>query len=269
METLRLVRWGTGAACLFVLLWWETLAPFLPLFSSSWRGRAGHGLRNITLSLINAGLTALLFTGLWAGAAGWAEYHSWGVLSWLNGWPVGHALAALLALDLWTYWWHRLNHRLPVLWRFHRAHHSDLQVDVTTASRFHLGEILFSDCLRVPLILLIGVRFKELLIYETVLLALVQFHHANIGLPGGLDRLLRCFIVTPAMHKVHHSRVSVETDSNYSSISSVWDRLFRSFRLRPDPRTIQFGLDDFSEPGDQTLAGILKTPLARRSGTPL
>jgi sterol desaturase/sphingolipid hydroxylase (fatty acid hydroxylase superfamily) len=210
-----------------------------------------------------------VFTGLWAGAADWAARHAWGALSWLGAWPVGHTLGALLALDLWTYWWHRLNHRVPILWRFHRAHHSDPQVDVTTASRFHLGEILLSNCLRIPLILMVGIRLEEIVIYETLLLAVIQFHHANIGLPVALDRLLRCLIVTPAMHKVHHSRVSVETDSNYSSVSSIWDRLFRSFRLRPDPRTIQFGLDDFSNPEDQTLAGILKTPLARRSGTRL
>ncbi len=267
METVRLVRWGAGPAWLFVLLWWETLAPFLPLFQPGWRGRARHGLRNITLSLINTGLTALLFAGLWASAADWAADRCWGALNGLSGWPAGHALGALVALDLWTYWWHRLNHRLPVLWRFHRAHHSDAQVDVTTASRFHLGEILLSDCLRILVIVLIGIRLKELVIYETVLLTVVQFHHANIGLPAGWDRLLRCLIVTPAMHKVHHSRVPVETDSNYSSVCSVWDRLFRSLRLRHDPHVIQFGLEDFSKPGDQTLAGILKAPLARRSST--
>ena len=169
-------------------------------------------------------------------------------------------------MDGWTYGWHRLNHRVPFLWRFHRAHHSDAQMDVTTASRFHIGEILFSNCLRIPLILLLGIQLWELVLYETALLAVIQFHHANVGVPPRLDQLLRCFIVTPAMHKVHHSRWQPETDSNYSSLLSIWDRLFRSFRLRDDPRTIQFGLDEFARPENQTLAGILKTPLKAGRG---
>ena len=132
-----------------------------------------------------------------------------------------------------------------------------------SASRFHIGEILFSNCLRIPLILLVGIHLWEIVLYETALLAVIQFHHANIGLPSRLDQLLRCFIVTPAMHKVHHSRWQPETDSNYSSLLSVWDRIFRSFHLRDDPRTIQFGLDDFAKPEDQMLPGILQTPLKR------
>ena len=93
--------------------------------------------------------------------------------------------------------------------------------------------------------------------------AVVQLHHANVGLPPKLDRWLRLFIVTPAMHKVHHSRWQPETDSNYSSLFSVWDRLFASFRLRDDPRTIQFGLNEFDRPEQHTLAGLVKTPLGQ------
>ena len=141
-------------------------------------------------------------------------------------------------------------------------------MDVTTASRFHIGEILFSNCLRIPLILLLGIHLWEIVLYETALLAVIQFHHANVGLRRRLDQLLRCFIVTPAMPKVHHSRWQPETDSNYSSLLSVWDRLFRSFRLRDDPRTIQFGLDEFAKPEDQTLPGFLITPLHHQSTRP-
>ena len=261
MARMRPLRWGTGPALLFLLLWWETLTPFFPLFQVGLRKRALHGLRNVALALINSGLTALVFVGLWAAAAAWAERNAFGILNWMNCPPLWHAATAVLVLDFWTYCWHRLNHRVPFLWRFHRAHHSDSQMDVTTASRFHIGEILFSNCLRVPLILLLGIHLWEIVLYETALLAVIQFHHANIGLPQRVDQLLRCFIVTPAMHKVHHSRWQPETDSNYSSLLSIWDRVFRSFRLRDDPSTIQFGLDEFAKPEDQTLSGILKTPL--------
>ena len=260
MARARPLRWVTGPVLLFLLLWWETLTPFLPLFQNDSRQRTRHGLRNIGIALLNSGMTALLFVGLWATTANWAAHNGFGFLNWTGAPPLWHALAAVLALDFWTYWWHRLNHRLPFLWRFHRAHHSDAQMDVTTASRFHVGEILFSNCLRIPLILLLGIHLWEIVLYETALIAIIQFHHANIGLPPCLDQLLRCFIVTPDMHKVHHSRWQPETDSNYSSLLSIWDRIFRSFRLRDDPSTIQFGLDEFAKPEDQTLPGILKTP---------
>ena len=262
MARARPLRLATGAVLLFLLLWWETLAPFLPMFKNDARQRTRHGLRNIGLALLNSGMTALLFVGIWGTTANWAAHNGFGLLNWAGAPPLWHALAAVLALDFWTYWWHRMNHRLPFLWRFHRAHHSDAQMDVTTASRFHIGEILFSNCLRVPLILLLGIHLWEMVLYETALLAVIQFHHANIGLPQRVDQLLRCFLVTPAMHKVHHSRWQPETDSNYSSLLSIWDRVFRSFRLREDPSTIQFGLDEFAKPEDQTLSGILKTPLA-------
>lgn len=261
MARARPLRWLIGPMLLFLLLWWETLTPFLPMFRNNARQRARHGLRNVAIALLNSGMTALLFVGIWAATAKWAAHNGFGLLNWTGAPPLWHALAAVLALDFWTYWWHRFNHRIPFLWRFHRAHHSDTHMDVTTASRFHIGEILFSNCLRIPLILLLGIHVWEIVLYETALLAVIQFHHANVGLPRRVDQLLRCFIVTPAMHKVHHSRWQPETDSNYSSLISVWDRIFRSFRLRDDPRTIQFGLDNFAKPEDQTLPGILKTPL--------
>jgi sterol desaturase/sphingolipid hydroxylase (fatty acid hydroxylase superfamily)/rhodanese-related sulfurtransferase len=261
MARARPLRWATGPILLFLLLWWETLTPFLPLFRNNALQRTRHGLRNVAIALLNSGMTAILFVGLWAATANWAAHNGFGLLNWTGAPPLWHALAAVLALDFWTYWWHRLNHRVPFLWRFHRAHHSDSHMDVTTASRFHIGEILFSNILRIPLILLLGIHVWEIVLYETALLAVIQFHHANIGLPSRLDQLIRFFIVTPAMHKVHHSRWQPETDSNYSSLLSVWDRIFRSFRLRDDPRAIQFGLDEFAKPEDQTLPGILKTPL--------
>ena len=267
MARARPLRWLIGPMLLFLLLWWETLTPFLPMFRNNARQRARHGLRNVAIALLNSGMTALLFVGIWAATAKWAAHNGFGLLNWTGAPPLWHALAAVLALDFWTYWWHRFNHRIPFLWRFHRAHHSDTHMDVTTASRFHIGEILFSNCLRIPLILLLGIHVWEIVLYETALLAVIQFHHANIGLPRRVDQLLRCFIVTPAMHKVHHSRWQPETDSNYSSLLSVWDRIFRSFRLRDDPRTIQFGLDEFAKPEDQTLPGILKTPLGDKKRT--
>jgi len=259
MESIRIYLF---AGILVALLVWETAQPFFELFGRSARARAGHLLRNLTVAVINAAAVALGFVTLWAWAALYSEAHGIGVLHHL---PVGawsHAALAVVLLDAWTYCWHRLNHRVPLLWRFHRMHHSDAQMDVTTAGRFHFGEIALSSLLRVPLILLLGIRLPELVAYEAMMFAVVQFHHANIGLPGWMDRLLRLVIVTPAMHKVHHSRVQPETDSNYTSLFSFWDRLFGTFRLRDDPHTIRFGLEGLDREGDQTLAGLIKTPFS-------
>ena len=117
-------------------------------------------------------------------------------------------------------------------------------MDVTTASRFHTGEIVLSSVFRVPVLALIGCNLGELALYELLLFAVVQFHHANVALPDRLDRVLRLVIVTPALHKVHHSIVRAESDANYSSLFSWWDRVFRTLRLVREPRKIIFGVQD-------------------------
>jgi sterol desaturase/sphingolipid hydroxylase (fatty acid hydroxylase superfamily) len=244
---------------LVALLLWETASPFFPLPKG--RERVRHGFRNVLLGILNAAVTTLIFVGLWWTAAAWAESRSFGLLHWLDlpawaGW-----LVAILAFDAWTYYWHRINHRIPFLWRFHRVHHSDPHMDVTTANRFHIGEIVLSSVLRIPLIILLGASIGQLALYELLMFAVVQFHHANIGVSEKWDRVLRIFIVTPYMHKVHHSRWRPETDSNYSSLLSIWDRIFRSFRINEKPDTIRLGLDEFDAPKDQTLPGMLKTPV--------
>jgi len=271
IRSLQFLRTACALTFLFLLLTWETAAPFLSLFQNTRGERIRHGARNLFLGLVNAGITSIAILALWAWTARWVAAHHFGVLNWvpLPSWP--RLLFAILLFDLWMYWWHRANHRLNFFWRFHRTHHSDPKMDVTTAHRFHFGEILFSSIFRAPIILLLGLRLRELVLYETLMFAVVQLHHANVVLPGKLDRFLRWIIVTPCIHKVHHSRFQPETDSNYSSLFSWWDRLFRTFKLRADPATISYGLADFDIPVRQTLGGLLKTPLeetVRRSSQP-
>jgi sterol desaturase/sphingolipid hydroxylase (fatty acid hydroxylase superfamily) len=244
---------------LVVLLAWETAAPFFPFFPD-WRERGRHAVRNLALGLANGLVTALLFAVAWKWVADTAAAHRFGLLN-LGDLPAwAHAGLAVLLLDLWTYWWHRICHAVPVLWRFHRVHHSDAQMDVTTANRFHLGEIILSSVLRLPLLPLLGIHFGELVLYETLLQAVVQWQHANISLPPALERALRTVVVTPGMHKVHHSRARPETDSNYASLSSVWDTLFRSRRARADLENLRLGLDGKDGPDQQRLAGLLRDP---------
>ena len=246
---------------LVLLLAWESLAPFGSYFVGKTGDRLLHGIKNLALGILNALLVGFVFVALWWATAEWARAHQFGLLNWLQmpGWV--RLAAAFLLFDAWMYFWHRMNHRIPFLWRFHRTHHSDPRMDVTTANRFHLGEIFFSSVLRVPVIALLGLELWELALYEAAMFTVVQIHHANVAFPPRLDRSLRTLIVTPFMHKVHHSRWQPETDSNYSSLFSFWDRLFGSFRLREDSHTLEYGLEEFDPPEHQTLAGLLATPI--------
>lgn len=232
-----------AVAGLAALLAWETAQPFFPFFARPGE-RVRHGARNLALGALNILVVALGFAAAWLAVTQWTAAHRFGLLPWLGLEPLPRVALAVLLLDAWTYAWHRLNHRVPLLWRFHRLHHVDRAMDVTTASRFHTGEIVLSSLLRVPVLALIGCRIDELALYEVLLFTVVQFHHANIALPERLERVLRAVIVTPSMHKVHHSVVRAECDSNYSSLFSWWDRIFRSLRLSRDPRKIVFGVGE-------------------------
>ena len=250
METPHsLIAWRPwlAVAVLGALLVWETARPYFKFYGAgpaTRRTRGRHGALNLALGGLNALLVAVIFAGAWLATTEWAAARGFGILWWTDApaavrWP-----AALLLLDAWTYAWHRLNHRVPLLWRFHRWHHADREMDVTTASRFHTGEIVLSSILRVPVLALIGCGIEELALYEVMLFAVVQFHHANIALPGRLDRILGAVIVTPSLHKVHHSVVRAECDSNYSSLFSWWDRIFRTRRISADPHRIVFGVGE-------------------------
>jgi sterol desaturase/sphingolipid hydroxylase (fatty acid hydroxylase superfamily) len=159
------------------------------------------------------------------------------------------------------YWWHRANHELPFLWRFHRMHHSEPDLDVTTAMRFHTGEIAISSGLRCGVLVLLGMSWPMLLLYEVCMLPIIQFHHSNVRIPYGLDRALRAVIVSPNMHRVHHSVIHREHNGNYASIFSFWDRAFGSYRWRPDPEDLDIGLREWREPSWLTFWGMLKTPV--------
>jgi sterol desaturase/sphingolipid hydroxylase (fatty acid hydroxylase superfamily) len=241
---------------LLVLFWcWETWRPFF----GEREGRLRHAGHNLAIALCNTVILGLIFGSLTVMVAGWTERNQFGLLNTFDLAGPVRVLAALVLLDGWMYVWHRANHTIPFLWRFHRMHHSDPNMDVTTGTRFHLGEHIGSSVLRLGLIPLLGFEIGNLLVYDTLVIAVTQFHHADISI-GRWDRWLRLFLVTPYMHKVHHSNWRPETDSNYSTVLSVWDRLARTFRKRSDPKTLHFGLDEFTDPSWQSWWGMWKTP---------
>lgn len=249
---------------LLVCFWtWETWHPFFVWQSN----RLRHATHNLVLAGFNILILAVSFGTLTVLVAGWTTTHEVGLLNSLGLAESIKFFLALLLLDAWMYVWHRANHVIPLLWRFHRMHHSDNRMDVTTATRFHLGEHLGANVLRLGLIPVLGLAIWPIVVYELLVLANTQFHHSNISL-GRWDRFLRLVIVTPDMHKIHHSRWQPETDSNYSTVLSIWDRIARSFRMRPDPKTLDFGLHDFDDPKWHTFWGMLKTPFVSSQKAP-
>lgn len=267
-NTIAGLRQFSAVGILILLLLWESGSPYFGFFRARTRHRFMHGTRNIFLGILNTVVVAFGFVALWAAVTTWAARHGFGLLNFIPIPSWVHIIGAVLLLDLWTYWWHRFNHVIPFLWRFHKVHHSDPNMDVTTANRFHTGEIVFSSILRLPVLALTGASLGELALFEILLFANTQLHHANIGFSEKADRFLRIFLTSPSMHKVHHSRWQPETDSNYTALLSVWDRLFGSFRLRADPHNISFGLDDTDRPEQQSLTGLLKMPATKPNKPP-
>jgi sterol desaturase/sphingolipid hydroxylase (fatty acid hydroxylase superfamily) len=217
--------------------------------------------------LVNGALTGLGFlTGVLTvrpaalGGALWAQQHSIGVLN-LVGLPLWVKVAAgVLLMDFTFYYWHRLNHTRPLLWRFHNVHHADPDMDVTTSFRFHWGEVLYSTVFRLLQVCLIGVLPLTYVVYEVVFNGATMFHHSNLRLPVVWERRLNRVFVTPRMHGVHHSAVGPETNSNYSVIFSWWDRLNRSLRLNVAQNDIVIGVPGYLRPADNRVLPMLALP---------
>lgn len=227
-------------------------------------GRADRRLlRNLGLVLIDSLLLRLAFPLLAVALALAVEARGGGLFGWL-AWPAWLELVlALLLLDLAIYWQHRLFHRIPLFWRLHRVHHSDTAFDVSTGVRFHPLEIAASMGIKLGLVLLLGPAALAVLLFELLLSLGSLFTHSDFALPAGLDRRLRWLLVTPSMHRVHHSTWRPETDSNYGFHLSIWDRLFGSYRAAPrEPeRDMPIGLEQFRAPAEQTLWQLLLQPL--------
>ncbi|MEW4983901.1 MAG: sterol desaturase family protein [Cycloclasticus sp.] len=243
---------------IFGVLW--SLEALYPMFHFR-NKRLKHDMTNFTVGIINALLAGFIFGNLVFVITVWASENQLGLLSVLAINPWIEMIIGLVLFDCWQYWWHRINHVIPFLWRFHAVHHSDAAMDASSAVRFHTVEIIYSSAIRLLILPLIGLSIEHLLVYELILLPVILFHHSNIMVPARLDKLLRFFIVTPRIHWLHHSHIKRETDSNYSSLLSVWDRIFGSFRLRDDPQNIRFGLGDkFDETPWDNFVGLLKQP---------
>jgi len=216
--------------------------------------------RNLTIGLLAAATTAAAEMPIVAPVQRLAERRRLGLLRRL---PMPRALRValgVLLLDYTLYLWHRLNHHAPFLWRFHAVHHVDLDLDSTTGVRFHFGELAMASGFRALQVLLLGVDRETLRLWQQMLLVSVVFHHSNLELPIEVEQGLNTVFVTPRMHGIHHSTRPAETDSNYSSLLSCWDRVHRSLRLDVPQTEITIGVPGFPEREDVTLERSLMLP---------
>jgi sterol desaturase/sphingolipid hydroxylase (fatty acid hydroxylase superfamily) len=253
-----LIRVAAFFAVFTAMALWELFSPRRPLGF----GRAARWPSNFGVLVVDAVAVRLLIPTAAAGVALVAAAHGFGLFH-LVGSPFWlAALAGFLALDLVIYGQHVVFHHVPWLWRLHRMHHTDLDIDVSTGGRFHPIEILLSMLIKMATVALLGVPAGAVVAFEVVLNASSMFNHSNVAMPAWLDRVVRLLVVTPDMHRVHHSVLRQETDSNFGFNLPWWDRLFGTYRAEPraghDGMTI--GLPVFRDPGELRLDRLLTQP---------
>ena len=253
-----IIRLSCFLGVLLAMMGWEWRWPRRTLSLS----RARRWPANLAIILIDSGVLRWLFPVLAVGMAELAENRSWGLFHGLNA-PFWLAfIATLLLLDLTIYAQHVAFHKIPLLWRLHRMHHTDLDFDVTTALRFHPLEIVLSMLLKLAMVVLLGTPPVAVMLFEVILNATALFNHGNVRLSRKLDRALRWVLVTPDMHRVHHSIHREETDSNFGFNLPWWDRLFGTYRDQPrDGHTgMTIGLEYFRDWRATRLDGLLLQP---------
>jgi sterol desaturase/sphingolipid hydroxylase (fatty acid hydroxylase superfamily) len=221
-------------------------------------------VRNLLFSVPAFVLLRLLLIPIPLAHAYWAQRNEIGLLNWIKLPPLVAAIVAFVLMDWAYYWWHWTMHRIAFFWRFHNVHHTDLDLDVTTAARFHFGEILLSIPYRLLLVVLLGVSPLTYLVFEIVFESATMFHHSNWRLSLGLERILNYVIVTPRMHGIHHSIVERETDSNWGTIFSWWDRIHRSLRRDIPQAEITIGVAAFRDEQQLTVGKLLTLPFKRQ-----
>jgi sterol desaturase/sphingolipid hydroxylase (fatty acid hydroxylase superfamily) len=256
-----IVRLSVFASVFAIMALWEVLFPR----RTQTLGRTTRWPSNIGVAFLDALLVRILFPTTAVGLAllaeekGFGFFNAWSVTSWIA------VIASIVILDLVIYLQHVLFHAVPVLWRLHGMHHADLEFDVTTGARFHPIEILLSMLIKLTAIGALGAPAMAVLIFELLLNAVAMFNHSNARLPAAGDRVLRWFIVTPDMHRVHHSVVVREANSNFGFNLPWWDRLLGTYREQPAAghERMLIGLEKPRDPAEQRLDRMLTQPFRR------
>jgi sterol desaturase/sphingolipid hydroxylase (fatty acid hydroxylase superfamily) len=224
-------------------------------------------IRNLVIAAAAGATVRLLENTTVAPLAAYAERRRWGLLNrlrlprWLRV-PLVFAL-----MDYTLYLWHVLNHKVPFLWRFHLPHHADLDLSATTALRFHFGELALSVPWRALQVLAIGTNARELKLWQQATILSILFHHSNLRLPGPLERAVATLVMTPRLHGIHHSTREEERNSNWSSGSTLWDRLHGTLKTDVPQRAITIGVPAYRDPAELTLGNALALPFRAQRNT--
>jgi len=257
------LRLGFFFGVFLLVALWELKSPRRRLRLPRWR-RWPH---NLGLVFLNSFVLRLLFPAAAVGVAGFADSQGWGLLNYYElplGWAI---LVTVVTMDLVIYLQHVMVHAVPLLWRFHRVHHADLDYDVTTGARFHTVEIVLSMLIKFATILLLGPPLVGVILFEIILNATAMFNHGNLRLPGSVDRVLRWLLVTPDMHRVHHSVEDNEANSNFGFSLPWWDRIFGTYRDQPrlGHEGMVIGIHKYRDPRQvDRLPGMLALPFIGR-----
>ena len=258
------IRLGFFLGVFVLVALWELARPRRRLTQPRWL----RWYANLGVVALNTALVWVLVPLAPVALALVAESRGWGVLN-LVGLPFWlEIVLAVVVLDLAIYLQHVMFHAVPALWRLHRMHHADLDFDVTTGTRFHPVEILVSVAIKMAAVALLGPPAVAVLVFEVLLNGTSMFNHGNVRLPARLDRVLRWIVVTPDMHRVHHSDAPAETNSNFGFNLPWWDRLFGTYRAQPGlgHERMTIGLDTFRERRELHLHRMLTQPLRRGAG---
>lgn len=264
MKTDMLIRLTAFLSVFSAMALWELWAPRRRLTTPKGRRWAG----NLTIVVLDAVIIRLLFAAGAVGAAIFAADRGWGLLNQLNwpGWV--EILLAVVGLDLVLYLQHVMFHAVPQFWRLHMVHHADLDCDVSTGLRFHPVEVVLSMVIKLVAVIVLGPPTVAVVIFEVLLNATSMFNHSNICMLPSVERILRWFIVTPDMHRIHHSIVTRETNTNFGFNLPWWDRLLGTYRPEPEAgqERMTLGLEQFRDPSCLTLPRLLVLPFFGKTG---
>lgn len=255
------LRLAAFAGVLVLLIGWELFAPRRVQATGRWR----RWPSNLGIVALDTLIVRLAFPAAAVGMALVAGREGWGLLNAV-GWPGwARVLVAIVALDFVIWAQHIAFHHVPWLWRLHRVHHADVELDVTTGLRFHPAEILLSMAIKIATVAALGAPALAVLAFEVLLNATTMFNHANIRMPEAVDRVLRRVLVTPDMHRIHHSAERTETNSNYGFSLPIWDRMFGTYRAdaAAGQLGLKIGLAEFRDPEELRLDRMLVQPLRR------
>jgi sterol desaturase/sphingolipid hydroxylase (fatty acid hydroxylase superfamily) len=260
----KYIRMSFFFGIFLIMAIWELVAPRRTLNSP----KSTRWLNNLGIVFLNSFILRLIFPTAAVGMALLAHERSWGLFNNFDLPYFAVVAVSIIALDMMIYLQHVMVHAVPALWRLHRMHHADTDIDVTTGARFHPIEIILSMLIKFSAIVVLGAPVVAVLIFEVLLNATAMFNHSNVKLPATLDRLLRILIVTPDMHRVHHSINDFETNSNFGFNLSIWDRIFGTYQAQPvDGHTnMTIGIKQFRDTKWLSLPRLLLIPFVGGEG---